>query len=261
MDQPPPITETPPPVTEVPVMSLAARLLNMFAIPGDVFEEVKATRHAAVNWLVPALIASVVGAASACLMFSQPAIQQQLREQQERVMEQQVKAGKMTRAQAEQAQTIADKFSSPTMLKIFGAFGAVGGSFARVFWWALVLWLLGRWFLHVRIGYLKAAEVAGLAGMISTLGTVVSLLLIVNVGKLFSTPSLALVVGDFDAKNKSHLLLGAVNVFNFWFIGVMASGLARLAGVPFARAAILMLSCWIAWSLILISIGLGTLAM
>jgi mannitol-specific phosphotransferase system IIBC component len=261
MEESPPIAETPPPSPKVPTMSLAARLLNVFAIPGDVFEEIKAAPHAAANWLVPALIASVVGAVSAFLMFSQPTIQQQLREKQEQMMEQQVKAGKMTRAQADQAMSVAQKVTGPTMMKIFGAFGAVASSFARVFWWALVLWLLSRWFLKIPISYLKATEVAGLAGMIATLGAIVTLLLIVNLGKLFSTPSLALTIGDFDEKNKSHLLLGAVNVFNFWLIGVLASGLGRLAGVPFARAAFLLLGYWIAWSLALIFIGLGTLAM
>lgn len=263
MEEPPPIVEPPPPPTapKAPTTSLAARLLNVFAIPGDVFEEVKAAPHAVANWLVPALIASVVGAVSAVLMFSQPTIQQQLREKQEHMMEQQVKAGKMTRAQADQALTVAEKFTSPAMMKIFGAFSAVVASFVRVFWWALVLWLLGRWFLKSPISYLKATEVAGLAGMIAVLGGIVSLLLIVNLGKLFSTPSLALTISDFDEKNKSHLLLGAVNVFNFWLLGVMASGLARLAGVPFARAAFLVLGYWIIWSLCLIFIGLGTLAM
>ena len=42
--------------------------------------------------------------------------------------------------------------------------------FARVFWWAFILWLLGRLFLKVRFGYPKALEVAGLGLMISVLG-------------------------------------------------------------------------------------------
>jgi len=266
MEQPPPILETPTPPTpptesKPPAMSLSARLLNVFAVPGDVFEEVRATPHAAVNWLVPALIAGVVGAVSAWLMFSQPAIQQQIREKQEHVLEQQVKAGKMTRAQADQALTIAQKFAGPTTMKIFGAFGAITAGFVRVFWWALVLWLLSRWFLNIPINYMKAAEVAGLSSMITTLGAIVTLLLVVNLGKLFSTPSLALTIGDFDEKNRSHLLLGALNVFNFWLVGILASGLARLAGVPFVRAAFIVLGYWIVWSLALILIGLGTLAM
>jgi len=262
MEQPPPIQETPPPAApKEPTMSLPARLMNVFAVPGDVFEDVKNTRRTAANWLVPALIGSVVGALMAIVMFSQPSIRQQLREKQEQAMEQQIKDGKLTRQQADQAIAVIEKFTGPTMMAIFGSAGAVVTSFIRLFWWGLVLWLLGRWFLKARFNYLKAVEVAGLASMITVLGMIVSMLLIVNLGKMFSTPSLALAVSDFDEKNKSHLLLGAVNVFNFWLIGVLGAGLARLAGVPFLRAVFLVLGYWLAVSLLLIFIGLGTLAL
>lgn len=242
-------------------MSLAARLMNVFAIPGDVFEEVKATRLTATNWLVPALVAGVVGALMAIVMFSQPSIRQQIREKQEQVLEQKVKAGKLTRQQADQGIEMMEKFTGPAMMSIFGSVGAVVTGFVRVFWWGLVLWLIGRWFLKTRFDYLKAVEVAGLASMITVLGMIVSMLLIVNLGKMFSSLSLALAVSDFDEKNKSHLLLGAVNVFNFWLIGVLGVGLARLAGVPFVRAVLLVLAYWLVASLLLIFIGLGTLAL
>jgi len=262
MEQPPPIEETPPPAApKEPTMSLPARLMNVFAIPGDVFEEVKGTRNTVSNWLMPALIGSVVGALAAIVMFSQPTIRQQLREKQEQALEQQIKDGKLTRQQADQAIAVIDKFTGPTMMAIFGSVGAVVTGFIRLFWWGLVLWLLGRWFLKARFNYMKAVEVAGLASMITVLGMIVSMLLIVNLGKMFSTPSLALVVSDFDEKNKSHLLLGAVNVFNFWLIGVLGAGLARLAGVPFLRAVFVVLGYWLAVSLLLIVVGLGTMAL
>lgn len=235
--------------------------MNVFAIPGDVFEEVRATHGTATNWLVPALIGSIVGILVAVVMFSQPAIRQQLREKQEQALEQQVKDGKLTRQQADQAIAVIEKFTGPTMMAIFGSVGAVVAGFARLFWWGLVLWLLGRWFLKARFGYMKAVEVAGLASMITVLGMIVSMLLIVNLGKMFSTPSLALAVSDFDEKNKSHLLLGAVNVFNFWLIGVLGAGLARLAGVPFLRAVFVVLGYWIVVSLLLIFVGMGTMAL
>ena len=176
-------------------------------------------------------------------------------------MEQQVKDGKLTRQQADQALAVMEKFTGPTMMAIFGSVGAVVTSFIRLFWWGLVLLLLGRWFLKARFDYLKAVEVAGLASMITILGMIVSMLLIVNLGKMFSTPSLALVINDFDEKNKSHLMLGAVNVFNFWLIGVLGAGLSRLAGVPFLRAVFVVLGYWLAVSLLLIFIGLGTFAL
>ncbi len=260
MDQPPFIAETPtPPVSKAPTMSLAARLLNIFAIPGDVFAEVKDAPPTLVNWLVPALIAGLVGALSAIVIFSQPTIQQKIREQQEQMIEKQVKAGVMSRADADRAQLMIDKMSNPTLLKVFGVFGAVVGGFVRLFWLGLVLWLLGRWLLKVRFGYLKAVEVAGLASMISILGMIVTMLLVVNLGQLTSTPSLALAVSEFDMKNKGHLLLGAMNVFSFWLIAVLASGLARLAGVPFVRAAFLVLGYWIVAEALQIFTGLRAL--
>lgn len=258
MQEPPPVSGTPVPAEPAqPPMSLPARLVNVFAVPGDVFTEVKAAPSSVANWLAPTLIACVVGILSAIIMFSQPAIIQQMREQQEKAMEEQVKAGKLTQAQADQAMSVVEKFTGPAMMKVFGSVGAVGVSFVRLFWWALVLWLLGRWVLKANFGYMKSVEIAGLASMISILGAIVALLLIVNFGKMFSTPSLALAVSEFDVQSKSHLLLGAANVFTFWQVAVMSVGLARLAGVPWVRAAWVVFTFWLIWTLILVFIGLG----
>src|SRR5438477_11365469 len=189
MDEQPPMpaaAPTPPPPT-----SLAARLLNIFATPGDVFDEVKSSPPTASNWLVPTFLSSVIGAVAAILIFSQPTIVQQLHEQQTKAIDQQVKAGKMSQTDADKALPMIEKFTGPSMLKIFGTVGAVVGSFARLFWWALILWLAGKLFLKVEFPYLKAAEVAGLATMISLLGGIVALLLTEYMGKLFSPPSRA----------------------------------------------------------------------
>ena len=107
----------------------------------------------------------------------------------------------------------------------------------------------------------KAAEVAGLTTMIVVLGAVVTILLTVITGKLGMTPSLALTVGNFDLKNKVHLLLAAVNVFSFWQIGVAACGLARLTGKPFSKALLLVGLYWLAFTLFFIGIGFGQMAM
>jgi hypothetical protein len=256
VDQTPPTDDPPPLPPTAPATSLAARLLNVFAAPGEVFEEVKASSASVANWLAPTLIGAVIGTVGAFIIFSQPAIVQKIHEQQEQMFEQQVKAGKMSQADADRALAMAEKFSGPTVLKILGVLGAVVGSFVRLLWWGLVVWLLGRWFLKAQFGYVKALEVAGLSSMIAVLGGIVTLLLIVNFGKLTSSPSLALAISDFDVKNKAHLLAGAVNVFNFWLVGVMASGLARLAGVPFLRAATVVLGYWLVTELLVIFTGL-----
>ena len=42
-----------------PPSSLAGRLLNIFATPGDVFEDLKTAQHAVANWLVPIVIVTL----------------------------------------------------------------------------------------------------------------------------------------------------------------------------------------------------------
>jgi hypothetical protein len=255
MDQPPLIAQEPPPANSVPVTSLAARLMNVFAAPTEVFEEIKASRPTTANWLVPALITAVVMAASMVIVASQPGIQQKIREQQDQAIEKQVQAGRLTRQQADQQQAMMEKFGSGTLLKA-GA-GVVGVIFGigRVFWWATVLWLLGRWLLRIRFRYGKAMEAAGIAGMIGVLGMLVKLLLQVNLSNPSASPSLALAVGEFDGKNPTHLLLAALDVFQVWQAGVLGCALARLAGLPFLRGAFVMFGFWIVLQLLLIGLG------
>ena len=252
MEEPQPVPESPPDAPPdappPPAMSFAARLLNVFAIPGEVFEVVRVSRFCVGNWLLPALLSAVVGAFTMIVVFSQPSIQKQVRElgdQQTKAVEQQVKAGKVSQADANQVEAVTRSITDPVTLKVFGGMAAVLFGVVRVFWWAFILWLVGRVFLKAQFGYLKTLEVAGLALMISVLGGVVALALTVNMTKIFATPGLALVCPDFEATRKSYVMLGATNVFAFWLVGVLSVGLARLARVPFLRAAWFVFAFWV----------------
>jgi len=147
-------------------MSLAGRLLNVVAAPGEVFESIKAAPVRTANWLVPVLIACAVGIMYVLVVFSQESIQLQLREAQEKAFQQQVEAGKMTQQQADQAVAVTQRFSGPAMMKIFGSVGAVFGNFAYVFLVGLALFLVGarpsdakrwaRWIGAVLVGFFAA---------------------------------------------------------------------------------------------------------
>jgi len=256
----PPLPESPEQAAPVPSMSLGARLLNVFACPGDVFEEVKAGPPSFGNWFVPALLLSTVGVIFSLIVFSQPAIVQSLKEQQEKNMEQLVKSGKISRSDADRASEQIDRFTGPTMLKLFGSVGSFVFSFGRMLWWGLVLMLLGRWFLHARFPYGKSLEVSGLAMMIGVLGTIVAMLLIMKFERLSATPGLGMVISDFDATRKSHWFAGAANVFSFWQICVLAIALSKLAAVRFTRAILVVFVYWILQESILIECGMGQFA-
>lgn len=251
-----PTSEPPPP----PSTSLMARLLNVFAMPGRVFEEVKAARRPhLLNWMLPFVLCALMGAMAAQLRLAEPAIQKQFKQilqTQVKSLDQSVASGKISRAEADKVLPLYEKLS---LVVVTGAFAMAGG--LRIFWWAFLLWLLGRLILKTRFSYSKSLEIAGLAFLISVLGDMVSLALAVDTTQLFSAakPTLALV--DLEALQNSRVLMGVINVFTFWFVGVMSAGLARLAGVPFFRAAWLVCACWMLQASLLFLLGLGQLAM
>ena len=84
--------------------------MNVFAAPGDVFSEVKTAAPSVANWLVPAILFMVLSWLSAALIFSQPAIRQQISELSTKAIDRQVEKGKLSGAQAEQARAAAEKF-------------------------------------------------------------------------------------------------------------------------------------------------------
>jgi len=260
METPPSLSEVQPTAPSPPPMSLIARLMNIFAGPGEVFDDIKATSPAASNWLVPALLFALVGVIACIVIFSQPAIVQQIHDQQAKKMDEMVKAGKMSQADADKATAMAEKFTGPTMLMIFGSVGSIIMSFVRLLWWGLLLWLVGK-ILKKPFGYVKAMEIFGLASMVTVLSAVVGILLAVMLGRMIATPSLMLLLKDFDVTRKTHLLLGTVNLFYFWQVGVVSVGVAKVTGVTFMRALPFVIICYAFTELLLIYTGMGQFAL
>lgn len=255
MDEPPLVPQTETAEAKQPAStSLFARMLNIFAVPGEVFEEVKSSAPRASNWLVPTLLCGLIGAVAAILMFSQPAILQGIHEQQAKALDARVKAGKMTQEQADQAQAMTEKFSSPFVLKISGSVAAMVVSFISVFWWAFLLWAISRVGLKAQPPFMKLVEVAGLASVISVLAVIIKLLLAVSLSNPMASPSLALLVKP-DPQNKLYVLLNLVDIMAFWVLAVRAIGLAKLSGASFARSVTWVLGVWLALTTFWISIA------
>ena len=234
-------------------MSLTGRLMNIFAAPGDVFNEVKSAGVAHSNWVLPAVLLVLAGWISSALIFSQPAIRQQMGELADKAIDRMVEQGKMSAAQAEKAKPTAE-----TMAVTAGAISAtVAGpfvGFALPFWWGLILWLGGKVY-RGGFSYMKAVEVAGLANMILVLDTAVRTLLILVTGNLFASLSLALAIKDFDPQNTLHGLCALVNLMMFWILAVRSIGLARLSGTSFGKAALWVFGIWAAYTGLMFAIG------
>jgi Yip1 domain len=217
-------------------------MFNVLATPGDVFQEVKTSPPANTNWLVPVLLASVMGIIYVLVIFSQDAVLHQLREQREKLMEK--KLEKLPKEERERVMEMTEKFATPTIFKVFGSFGAVAGSFGWLFFLSLVMWLLGTKGFKADFAFMKAAEVCGLSAIISVLGIIVSMLLVVVTGNVLITPGPALLLKDFDAANKVHQAWAAINVVTLWYMCVLAVGFSKLSGISWLKAFLWLATPW-----------------
>jgi hypothetical protein len=249
--------EVPPEAPQAPAMSLGGRLSNVLAIPGDVFQEVKAATVSTANWLAPALILVAVSWVATWLIFSQDSIKHQLSEITDQAIQNQIEQTHMSEQQAEQSRAMGEKWAGISA-KVGAVLVPVFGGFVTPFFWGLIIWLVGAKVLNGDFPYMKAVEVVGLANMVNVLDVILRTLLIVGLGNLYAAPSPVLLVKEFDPQNTVHSLLAILNLMTFWLLAVRALGLARLSGVSFTKAALWVFGIWAAYTGFLI--GLGALA-
>jgi hypothetical protein len=227
-----------------PRMPLWARLVNIFATPGEVFESLKSRPPAAVNWLAPQMLGWLVTVAFCLMVFSQEQIIRSLRDAQEQGMQQQVRAGKMTQEQADQALATMDKFYGPKLMMVTGiVFGILGG-LGYLFVSALVVWGLDALAFKSGLNYSRSLEIVGLAGMINVLGGIVKMLLVLVTGNLNVTAGAALLFEKFNPSNRLHALAGALDLMMIWHLAVLAIGLASITGVSARKAAAALFGIW-----------------
>src|SRR5271169_5740248 len=125
--------------------SLVAKLFDMLASPGEVFDEVIAAPPRFVNWLVPTVLVALASLflirASSNEAASVTTIPQ--------AVEAQPTASDSAAVQAGLSSVDAQRLS---------VLATCGGAFAGTFWSAFLLWFIGRAFLRTRFSYLKTVE-------------------------------------------------------------------------------------------------------
>jgi hypothetical protein len=252
MEQPPALSGTEPsPANPLPT-SLPARLLNVFATPSEVFDEVKHSPPSVANWLAPALLLILVSWVGAWFIFSQETIKHQLTELTDKAIQAQIEKAKIPPEQAEKMRQFGELST-----KIATFAGPVVVAFVSPFVWGFIIWLVGGKALHGSFSYMKAVEVVGLGNTIGVLDSVIRILLILVSGNLFAAPSLVLLVKEYDPNNTVHSLLALLNVMTIWLLAVRSIGLARVSGAPVAKAATWVFGIWLAYNGLFAGLGLA----
>jgi hypothetical protein len=242
MDNPNETAPVPPESPSPPSMPLMARLANVFAAPGEVFDAVRTMRSSAANWLVPALMLLLLSWISVAVILSQDSLKHQLDDLISAPLEKQAAAQHMSEQQTDQMRSMAKTISQIGMVA-----APPVAAFVMPFWWGLILWLIGAKLFKGGFGYLKAVEAAGLANMISVLDVIVRTLLILGMNNLSVSLSLALFLKHPDPQNLTHTLLAILNFMTLWRLAVLTIALSRLSRVSFCKAALWVYGLWAAW--------------
>ena len=237
-------------------MSLFSRLLNVFSGPGEAFEDIRNKPVVTANWLVPALLIMFTGWFASLLIFSQEPIKHQMKEMREKAIQKQMEKQHKSKEEIDKTLEIAEKYGGiGAMVSAF--FMPIFGAFWPPFVWGFIFWFIAKKPLGAQMPYMKGVEAVGMASMIDLLDSIVRTLMIVAMGSLFASPSLALFVKDWNPENKVHALLSYINIMTFWLLAVRGVALARLANVSFGRAAAWVFGVWLVTSAIIYGISTG----
>jgi hypothetical protein len=219
--------------------SLVAKLIDMFASPSEVFDEVVAAPPRFANWLVP----TVLVALASLFLLRASSNEGASAVTTSQAVEAQPTTPDSAAVQAEPSSVDAQRLS---------VLATCGGAFAGTFWSAFLLWFIGRAFLRTRFSYLKTLEVVALAGIIVALGAIVTALLIGISGDPATRPALSFFVRRLPSTDHVRLILDTFNFFHLWTITVLAIGLSRLSGVSFKESAFWVFGYWFVARLALI---------
>jgi hypothetical protein len=230
------------------------KLILLFSAPVGVFVDVRRTPPTPSNWLIPLTLFVLLSIVSAQLLLANTALAAQLKDLVLQQLDAMVESGALTRDQAELEY---ERFGPGSVLFTIASLGGfLITPSVTLFALALVFWLVGRSAMASSAPYLKVVEIVGLTFLVWCLESVVGTILMLITDSIYATPSLALLVlPEFDTGNLLHLALARVNLFTFWMLYLIGTGLSVLFQRDFPKVLVLILALWFLWTLATLFIG------
>ncbi|RCK75243.1 MAG: hypothetical protein IGBAC_1379 [Ignavibacteriae bacterium] len=235
--------------------SLLTRITNVFASPGELFTELKESKPQTTSWLIPLIISILMAFFVIAAIQLNESLKFQVKEIQAEKMQELVQEGRMTQEQADMATS---RTGSSQSFIIFGGISATIMTIVLFFLITLIFWLAAKFGLKFTGGYTKILELYGLTTLITSLGSIVTVLLMYVFDSIRVTPSAAIFVYEsFDIKNNFHIIMSQLNIFTIWQIGILGYGLAKLSNKPTSAGLVLSYALWLIWVIASTFMGLG----
>jgi len=237
------------------ISSFLTRAANVFASPGELYDEVAQVPVQTSSWLVPFLCMLLLAILSAFIVFSNPTFRDQILEPQRQELQKEVEKGKMTQEQADKA---TEMMEGGPMTLVIGTVSSAVVVTLVFFSIPLLLWLIVKFGFKSSADYKKILEVLGLTALIGILGSIVSLLMMHVFNTMYASPSgILFVMNSYDRHNVAHSLLAALNVFTLWQVVVAGVGIGKVGGKSSGVGVGTVLGLWLVWTIISSMLGWG----
>ncbi len=245
---------TPEPSNE---MSLSDKFIGILSSPGEVYQTIVGTEPKTSNWAIPLVLTIIVGIIFTLVVFTQPAIQDQMSEAQHKAMQKRVTEGKMTQEQMDRAVEMNPAKPGSPMFLIIGAVGVAFVISFSLFVYSAVYFLGGKFVYQATVPYSKILEVYGLSFYVAAVVSLLTMVIVVAMGSLHASFSPALFISDFDPLNKEHKLMAALNLLEFWNLYVVGVGLSKVWNTSLGKSFAVVGGAWAVWTLIKVFVDFG----
>lgn len=231
------------------------KLVGVFSEPGNTFTKIAKSGAKTSDWIIPVVILIAVSILSTILMFTNPSIKLQMRQEQEKQVQEMVDKGVITQEQADQQIEMMEKFSGGPFVIITTSISMIIFIFIFFFIISALIMLFVKFGLKGEGTYKDAMTAYGLPFYISIIQVIVMVILSLAMGKMFQSTGVAAFM-DLEKGSFVNFILNKVDVFSIWFYAVISISFAKMfKSQSTGKYYVLIFSLWIVSSIIFFYIG------
>ena len=176
-----------------------------------------------------------------------------MEKQKEKMMEQfeqNIKDGKMTQEQAENAMETMNP--EGTMFKVIGYGFAAIGPFLILLILSVIYFVILK-IMKSEAHITEVMNVVGLSYIIIAIGNLIATVVSIVMGEL-SSLSLAMLFTEESVGTKVFTMISKVDIFSIWFYTVVAIGITKIGRISMAKSVLFVFGIWIVFYVVIISL-------
>ena len=236
-------------------LSHTDKLVGVFSEPSAMFAKVAKSGPKTSDWLIPVFILIAVSILSTVLMFTNPSIKLQMKQEREKTIQEMVDNGTITQEQADQRIEMMEKFSGGPIMIITTSISMVILIFIVFFVISALLMLFVKFVLKGEGNYKDAMTAYGLPYYILVIQVIVMVILSLAMGKMFQTTGVSAFM-NLEKGTFVNFILSKVDVFSIWFYAVLSISFAKMfKSESTGKYYALIFSLWIVTSVVFFFIG------